>query len=315
MKVRNLYLKVKNRRNIKARFFQFSVNDGWTQNKQLQQCIESFLLPSSQETSIASFESILRKSRPFFTSILSNPVSAIWLNYSTGCFTTFQFQPKNEGARKEIQQGITNGISLPGLGQTTLAKDLVDEAFIISDMYSLNEFVALELLTTAQQQMPQYPGLPRGLVAVLLYYDGRKALVSALKDLMQARLGVSWCTDASNDVTLLVTSYTDSLVTEGILKKIIDALDSLDITKELDLLTKNRALGPPKHHRMVLDLYEEIRQNLAMALFNFAAQSGLPKDVTINLIRKLDDFHYFRNFTQFLISRIPQEMQAKRTAR
>lgn len=198
----------------------------------------------------------------------------------------FLFQPKNEGARKEIQQGITSGILLPGLGQTTLAKDLVDEALIISDMYSLNEFVALELLTTAQQQMPQYPGLPRGLVAVLLYYDGRKALVSAVKDLMQARVGVSWCTDASNDVTLLVTSYTDSLVSEGILKKIIQGLDQLDITQELDLLTKNRALGPPKHHRMVLDLFEEIRLNLAMALFNYSAQSGLPKDVTISLIRK-----------------------------
>lgn len=153
-------------------------------------------------------------------------------------------------------------------------------------MYNLNEFIALELLTTAQQQMPQYPGLPRGLVAVLLYYDGRKALMSALKDLMQARLGVSWCTDVSNDVTLLITSYTDSLIAEGVLKKIIESLDSLDITKEIELLTKNRALGPPKHHRMVLDLFEEIRQNLAMALFNYAAQSGLPKDVTIQLIRE-----------------------------
>jgi nuclear pore complex protein Nup205 len=172
------------------------------------------------------------------------------------------------------------------LGQTTLAKDLVDETLIISDMYNLNEFVALELLTTAQQQMPQYPGLPRGLVAVLLYYDGRKALISALKDLMQARLGVSWCTDASNDITSLVTSFTDSLVSEGILRKIIESLDNLEITKELELLTKNRALGPPKHHRMVLDLFEEIRQNLATALFNYSAQSGLPKDATILLIRK-----------------------------
>lgn len=153
-------------------------------------------------------------------------------------------------------------------------------------MYNLNEFIALELLATAQQQMPQYPGLPRGLVAVLLYYDGRKALISALKDLMQARLGVSWCTDVSNEITLLVTSFTDSLVQEGVLKKIIEALDNLDITKELELLTKNRALGPPKHHRMVFDLFEEIRQNLAMALFNYAAQSGLPKDATIQLIRK-----------------------------
>lgn len=157
---------------------------------------------------------------------------------------------------------------------------------IISDMYNLNEFVALDLLTTAQQQMPQYPGLPRGLVSVLLYYDGRKALISALKDLMQARLGVSWCTDVSTDITQLVTSFTDSLVSEGILRKIIESLDNLEITKELDLLTKNRALGPPKHHRMVLDLFEEIRQNLATALFNYSAQSGLPKDATILLIRK-----------------------------
>lgn len=201
-----------------------------------------------------------------------------------------KLQPKNDGARKEIQQGITSGINLPGLGQTTLAKDLVDEAIIISDMYNLNEFVALELLTTAQQQMPQYPGLPRGLVAILLYYDGRKALVSALKDLMQARVGVSWCTDLSSDVTHLITSYTDSLVTEGVLKKIINEIESLDIVKELDLLTKNRALGPPKHHRMVLDLFEEIRQNLAMSLFNFSAQSGLPKDVTIQLIRMFELF-------------------------
>lgn len=167
-----------------------------------------------------------------------------------------------------------------------ISKDLVDETIIISDMYSLNEFIALELLTTAQQKMPQYPGLPRGLVAVLLYYDGRHSLVLALKELMQARMGVSWCTDVSDDLTLLITSYTDSLVSEGILKKIIETLDSLDVTKELELLTKNRALGPPKHHRMVLDLYEDIRLNLASALFNYAAQSGLPKDVTLQLIRK-----------------------------
>ena len=184
-------------------------------------------------------------------------------------------------------QGVTQGVTLPTLGLTTLSKDLVDETLVLSDMYNLNEFIALELLTTAQQQMPQYPGLPRGLVAILLYYDGRKTLTSALKDLMQSRLGISWCTDGvSMDIIQLVTAYTDSLVGEGVLKKCIELLKSLDISKELDLLTKNRALGPPKHHRMVLDLFEEIRQNLASVIFNYAAQSGLPKDVTLMLIRK-----------------------------
>jgi nuclear pore complex protein Nup205 len=147
---------------------------------QLQQYIEAFLLPSSQEISIVSFDSVLRKSRQYFTSILTNPVSKKLTKIIFLLFTNFLSQPNNEGARKEIQQGITSGITLFGLGQTTLTKDLVYEAIIISDMYNLNEFVALELLTTAQhaqQKMPQYPGLPRGLVAVLLYYDGRKALL------------------------------------------------------------------------------------------------------------------------------------------
>lgn len=188
-------------------------------------------------------------------------------------------------------QGVTHGVNLPTLGLTTLSKDLVDETIVLSDMYNLNEFISLELLTTAQQQMAQYPGLPRGLVAILLYYDGRKTLTSSLKDLMQSRLGISWCTDGvSMDLIQLVTAYTDSLVGEGILKKCIELLKSLDISKELDLLTKNRALGPPKHHRMVLDLFEEIRQNLASVIFNYAAQSGLPKDVTLMLIRKLINY-------------------------
>lgn len=155
-------------------------------------------------------------------------------------------------------------------------------------MFNLNEFIALELLTTAQQQMSQHPGLPRGLVAILLYYDGRKTLTSTLKDLMQARMGIGWCTEGiSNDITHLVTTYTDALVSEGILKKCIELLKTLDITRELDLLTKNRALGPPKHHRMVLDLFEEIRLNLATIIFNYAAQSGLPKDIVVALINYL----------------------------
>ncbi|XP_070506318.1 nuclear pore complex protein Nup205 [Chironomus tepperi] len=245
------------------------IDDLWSPFKHLSQQIQSFLVSNTQDVNLASFEAVLRKNKQHFISLLTNP-------------------PKNDGSRKEIMQGVTHGVNLPTLGLTTLSKDLVDETIVLSDMYNLNEFIALELLTTAQQQMPQYPGLPRGLVAILLYYDGRKTLTSALKDLMQARLGISWCTDGvSLDIIQLVTAYTDSLVGEGVLKKCIELLKSLDISKELDLLTKNRALGPPKHHRMVLDLFEEIRQNLASVIFNYAAQSGLPKDVTLMLIQYL----------------------------
>ena len=52
---------------------------------------------------------------------------------------------------------------------------------LVSDLFKLNE---LHLLLHGEEQLPQYPGLTRGLVAVILYYDGRKALVQALKILM-----------------------------------------------------------------------------------------------------------------------------------
>lgn len=157
-------------------------------------------------------------------------------------------------------------------------------------MYNLNEFTALELLCTAQQQIPHHPGLPRGLVAILLYYDGRKALVNSLKQLFQARHGLSWCCNAPGEVTNLVTEYTDSLVADGILNKIIDLLSELDISKELPLLSENRALGPPKHHRQVLDLFEDIRLQLALTLYSWAAQCGLPKDITLKLISYLKKY-------------------------
>ena len=38
----------------------------------------------------------------------------------------------------------------------------------------------------------RFPGLTRGLVAVLLYHDGRRSLVASLRSLIQAREGVAW---------------------------------------------------------------------------------------------------------------------------
>lgn len=173
---------------------------------------------------------------------------------------------------------------MPILGHTLLSKDLVDETLIISDMYDLNEYIALQLLCTAQQQSPQHPGLPRGLIAVLLYYDGRKTLITTLKNLFQIREGISWCVEISPDITKIISRYIDSLVADGLLNRIIDLLDTLDITKEHALLTDNRALGSPKHRRQIADLFEDIRLQLATILFCSSAQCGLSKETTIKLI-------------------------------
>lgn len=47
-----------------------------------------------------------------------------------------------------MRKGITEGISRPGTGHQILPKELVDEVIIISDMYDLNEYMALDLLCT-----------------------------------------------------------------------------------------------------------------------------------------------------------------------
>jgi nuclear pore complex protein Nup205 len=127
----------------------------------------------------------------------------------------------------------------------------VDEALIISDMFNLNENVAVELLHTAEQQMHYYPELTRGLISVLLYYDARRAIVNSLKILIQARKGISWAVDTSEQVVDLITEYTVKLVKKGLVDQIIALLSQLNLEKEINLLHENRALGGPKHRRFV----------------------------------------------------------------
>lgn len=191
------------------------------------------------------------------------------------------FQPKNAKSRADLKKGMEDGITIRGIGHQILSKELYQEAVILSDMYDLNEFVALDLLCTAQIQMPYYFGLPRGLVAVLLYYDGRKALATSLRMLVQARRGVQWRVDASDELINFITSYTNQLKDNGLLIKILELLKTLDLSEEMEKLRKNVALGGPRHRRQVADLFNDIRSTLAETLFLWSAQCGLPKEPTL----------------------------------
>ncbi|RVE42068.1 hypothetical protein evm_013281 [Chilo suppressalis] len=160
-------------------------DDLWTPYKELVSVVEGYLAHEGGGAPYAvhTFESVLRRHKQTFLSLLKNPA-------------------KNATSRDEIKRGITEGVTLPSVGRTLLSKELVDEAIIISDMYNVNEYLALELLHTAQRQAPRNPGLPRGLIAVMLYYDGRRALVQALKELFMARDGVCcadcYCAEVKN---------------------------------------------------------------------------------------------------------------------
>ncbi|XP_021914767.1 nuclear pore complex protein Nup205 isoform X2 [Zootermopsis nevadensis] len=241
--------------------------DIWTPYKEMQSIVEAVVSRPVQGV-LKQVEGVLRKHKQNFITLLKNP-------------------PKNSKSREELYKGITEGVSLPGIGHQILPKELVDEAIIISDMYDLNEYIALDLLCTAEQQMPYYPGLTRGLVAVLLYYDGRKSIATTLRALVQARRGISWTMDSSEEVLTYITEYTQELMEYGLINKILELLQTLDLSKEIELLQQNRALGGPHHYRQVEDLFTGIRQTLADVIYFWAAQCGLPKDPTFKLISHL----------------------------
>ncbi|KAK7872950.1 hypothetical protein R5R35_004260 [Gryllus longicercus] len=241
--------------------------DMWTPFKDLQTFIEE-VVSKPVHGVLKTVEEMLRNHKQNFITLLKNPA-------------------KNAQQREELKKALAEGTPLPGLRHQLLTKELVDETLIISDMYELNEYMAFDLLCTAQQQMPHHPGLPRGLVAVLLYYDGRKSLVYALKALVQARKGISWVVNASEDLVRYITWFTKDLMDQAVLSRIIGLLETLDLTKEIDLLHQNRAIGGPRHHRQVVDLYQSIRQGLADIIYCWSAQCGLPKTPTFKLINYL----------------------------
>lgn len=78
-----------------------------------------------------------------------------------------------------------------------------------------------KLIFSGEEQLCNYPGLTRGLVSVLLYFDGRKSLVQSLRTLIQARSGLTWTLELSEDVSELVSQFTQQLLEEGMVEKIL----------------------------------------------------------------------------------------------
>ncbi|XP_075990057.1 nuclear pore complex protein Nup205 [Anticarsia gemmatalis] len=246
-----------------------TTDDLWTPYKELVSVVEGYLAHEGGGAPYAvhTFESVLRRHKQTFLALFKNPA-------------------KNPSSRDEIKRGVTEGVTLPSIGRTLLSKELVDEAIIISDMYNVSEYLALELLHTAQRQSPRHPGLPRGLVAVLLYYDGRRAMVQALKELVMATDGVSWSINAREEIITYVSRYVEQLISDGLLANALDALRRFTLESELELLQNNRALPPSKHHARLVTTIETTRKLLAGVVFAASAQRGLSRDILLRLINE-----------------------------
>ena len=193
--------------------------------------------------------------------------------------------------RSTLQRAINEPVSLAALGfamPTKLPESFVTEILLISDMFDLSENAALTLLKSAEEEKTLYPGIPRGLVAVLFYYDSREQLANAFKTLVQAREGMSWSLmPANEDLSATITRFLDPVLNISLLDRILELISSMDITKEVEMLQRNRALGDAKHRKMVLDKFKSVRSLLAETLFCWAAQTPLKKDECRRLLAYL----------------------------
>lgn len=54
-----------------------------------------------------------------------------------------------------------------------------------------------------------------GLVAVLLYHDGRRCLLSALRTLLQSREGLTWTLELDEEISQIIMPFTKQMIDEG----------------------------------------------------------------------------------------------------
>uniref|UniRef100_A0A672GGV6 Nucleoporin 205 n=1 Tax=Salarias fasciatus TaxID=181472 RepID=A0A672GGV6_SALFA len=197
--------------------------------------------------------------------------------------------PKSAEQREKVRKASTDGIAIQGQqGSRLLPEQLLTEAFILSDLFDIGELSALELLLAGEQQQPYFPGLTRGLVAVLLYWDGKLCMASSLRSLIQSRQGKTFTLDLSAELVALTTRFTDELMNQGLTKRILTLVSEISVTREFERLQKERGLGNEKHRKEVSDLIKECRQALADSLFSWTCQSPLSKDDTLALIGHLE---------------------------
>jgi nuclear pore complex protein Nup205 len=222
-----------------------------------------------QEDLFHDLEIVLRRHKPDFIGLLQNPAM-------------------NSSHRDQVKKSVEEGLQLSGeTRRQKLPAQFIEEALLLSELVKLNEFSAIELLLQGEEHQPRHPGLTRGLVAVLLYHEERKCLVSCLRSLIQAREGASWTLGLSDEMNQLITSFTDELLQSGLTEKILSLLASLHVETELSALEKGRGVGGIKHRQQIISLVTEQRIILADCLFCWACQNPLPKADVFSVMKFL----------------------------
>ncbi|VVC40662.1 Armadillo-like helical,Nucleoporin Nup186/Nup192/Nup205 [Cinara cedri] len=242
------------------------LQSSWSPYTELLPVLENIF--TNERPNVAFLKRILRAAKPHFLNVFKNP-------------------PKNAKSREQIMKVLVDGKPIQKFEMLALPKEMAEEVLILSDMYDLDELMSLELLNTARYQNPKYPELCRGLVAVLLYYNAHRMLVSSLRLLIEGSTGRTWVPRVDPACAQHLGQFVDQLMNDGLFINIIILLECKDLSKEIELLQKNKAIGGPKHHQLVVSLFTEIRSMLAECIFYYSIQFGLSKQQLIILLQYL----------------------------
>ncbi|CAJ0928862.1 unnamed protein product, partial [Mesorhabditis belari] len=159
---------------------------------------------------------------------------------------------KNTGFEK-VQ--TTNGVIEIGVHnqKVELNPKICEEAAILAKLFSMPESEAIELVLTADLQVHNFEGLPRGLTAVVCYYDAHRLFGSTLKRIL------SW--DREVLPSKLLGFIMENLVKPNIMQNLIEVQRSFTITSEFHLLVREEVngLGGAYHRSLLRASIEDIR--------------------------------------------------------
>ncbi|XP_063674250.1 nuclear pore complex protein Nup205-like [Bolinopsis microptera] len=187
--------------------------------------------------------------------------------------------------RQTVLKSVTEGILLPGnTTPRTLPKLFTQEVVLLSDVLKLNELVCVDLLLAGEEHLPRFPTLTRGLLAVLLFYDGKRSMATCLKTLVQMREGKTWTFGLQHNVVDMVTGFTSNLMNEGLVQKILDILVTTDVTTELEKLEQGHAVGDVTHRLMLREAITDFRATLSEVIFVWSCQNPLPANDCLKVL-------------------------------
>uniref|UniRef100_A0A914XWP2 Uncharacterized protein n=1 Tax=Panagrolaimus superbus TaxID=310955 RepID=A0A914XWP2_9BILA len=165
-------------------------------------------------------------------------------------------KPKNASQRALCEPGKT--VVLSNGQKFSPDRVISDEAKILSDLFDINEVDAVGLILTGELQTRNYNTLPRGLCAVLCYYEAHRHFILVLKMLLRLK------TVSDDMMPTILVEFVDSLLKDKeLFKRILFVLQNFNVKSEFEKLQKPNVngLGTPEHQRALAECIEDIEKS------------------------------------------------------